>query len=408
MQQQIKPGILKVHRNLVLATIQALQQIFTENKQADRVVESLLKSNSKWGSRDRRFIADTIYSIVRWYRLFYENLGHEPQTEQDWWNILAIHWTLQNEELPVFPEIEKVDKNSILQKNEALQKVRKIRESIPDWLDEIGEKELKENWATTVNALNETTSVSLRTNTLKTNKNNLIQALYKEGIIVKKEIDEGLTLEKRTKLTHLKIYEEGWFEVQDISSQMVAPLLDVKPGMTVVDACAGAGGKTLHLAALLQNKGKLIALDVSENKLTELKKRTKRAGVNIIEVETINGLQSIKKHYNTADRLLLDAPCTGLGVLRRTPDSKWKITPDFLQQIQNTQQNILQNYSAICKPGGQMIYATCSILPSENENQVDHFLKSEAGKSFTLIEQKSILPQENGHDGFYMALISRK
>ncbi len=399
---------MKVHRNLVLATIQALQQIFTENKQADRVVESLLKSNSKWGSRDRRFIADTIYSIVRWYRLFYENLGHEPQTEQDWWNILAIHWTLQNEELPVFPEIEKVDKNSILQKNEALQKVRKIRESIPDWLDEIGEKELKENWATTVNALNETTSVSLRTNTLKTNKNNLIQALYKEGIIVKKEIDEGLTLEKRTKLTHLKIYEEGWFEVQDISSQMVAPLLDVKPGMTVVDACAGAGGKTLHLAALLQNKGKLIALDVSENKLTELKKRTKRAGVNIIEVETINGLQSIKKHYNTADRLLLDAPCTGLGVLRRTPDSKWKITPDFLQQIQNTQQNILQNYSAICKPGGQMIYATCSILPSENENQVDHFLKSEAGKSFTLIEQKSILPQENGHDGFYMALISRK
>ncbi|MCX6182557.1 MAG: methyltransferase domain-containing protein [Bacteroidetes bacterium] len=398
---------MKVHRNLVLATIQALQQIFNENKQADRVVESLLKSNSKWGSRDRRFIADTIYSVVRWYRLFYENLGHAPQTEQDWWNILAIHWTLQNEELPAFPEMENIDKSNILQKNEALQKVRKIRESIPDWLDEIGEKELKGNWDATIKALNETTSVSLRTNTLKTKKNNLIQALYKEGIIVKKEIGEGLTIEKRAKLTHLKIYEEGWFEVQDISSQMVAPLLDVKPGMTVIDACAGAGGKTLHLAAIMQNKGKLIALDVAENKLRELKKRSERAGVSILEINPLSNLESIKKYYNTADRLLLDVPCTGLGVLRRTPDSKWKITPEFLQQIQKTQQEILQNYSAICKPGGQMIYATCSILPSENEYAVEKFLASEAGKSFSLLEQKSILPQEHGHDGFYMALLSR-
>ncbi|MFM7021584.1 MAG: RsmB/NOP family class I SAM-dependent RNA methyltransferase [Flavobacteriales bacterium] len=399
---------MKVHRNLVLAAIQALQQIFNENKQADRVVESLLKSNNKWGSRDRRFIADTIYSVVRWYRLFYEIYGKQAQSEQDWWQILAIHWTLKNEKLPIFPEMENIDKADILQKNEAFQKVRKIRESIPDWLDETGEKELKEKWDDTLKALNETTTVSLRTNTLKTNRNTLIQTLYKEGIIVKKELEEGLTLEKRAKLTHLKIYEEGWFEVQDISSQMVAPLLNVQPGMTVIDACAGAGGKTLHLAALMQNKGKLIALDVAENKLTELKKRTKRAGINIIEVETIKDLQSIKKHYNTADRLLLDAPCTGLGVLRRTPDSKWKINPDFLKQITSTQQEILQNYSLICKPGGQMIYATCSILPSENEHQVNSFLNSEAGKQFSLIEQKSILPQENGYDGFYMALMKRK
>jgi len=399
---------MKVHRNLIIATIQALKQIFQENKQADRVVESLLKSNSKWGSRDRRFIADTIYSVVRWYRLFYEIYGKQPQTESEWWNILAIHWTLQNEELPAFSELENIDKIAIHQKNKTLQKARKFRESIPDWLDEIGEKELQENWTTTLKALNETTSVSLRTNTLKTNRNNLVQALYKEGIIVKKEGEEGLTLEKRAKLTHLKIYEEGWFEVQDISSQMIAPLLDVQPGMTVIDACAGAGGKTLHLAALMQNKGKLIALDVSENKLTELKKRTIRAGVNIIEVEAIQDLQNVKKHYNTADRLLLDVPCTGLGVLRRTPDSKWKLTPEFLQEIQNTQQEILQNYSNICKPGGKMVYATCSILPSENENQIEKFLKSEIGKSFFLIEQRSILPQENGHDGFYMALISKK
>ena len=399
---------MKVHRNLVLAAIQALQHIFQENKQADRVVESLLKSNSKWGSRDRRFIADNVYSVVRWYRLLYENLGHEPKTELDWWHILAIHWTLQNEELPLFPELENTDKATILSKNEELQKIRKIRESIPDWLDEIGEEELKEQWAPTLHALNESTGVSLRTNTLKTNRDQLIQSLYKEGILVKKELKDGLTLEKRAKLTHLKSYEDGWFEVQDLSSQLVAPLLDVQPGMTVVDACAGAGGKTLHLAALMQNKGKLTAMDVSENKLRELQKRSKRAGASDIVVEVIESTQSIKKHYNSADRLLLDAPCTGLGVLRRTPDSKWKITPDFLKEITNTQQQILQNYSAICKPGGQMIYATCSILPSENEKQIALFLTSEAGQHFSLLEQKSILPQTDGYDGFFMALLKRQ
>ena len=185
-------------------------------------------------------------------------------------------------------------------------------------------------------------------------------------------------------------------------------MLEVEPGMRVVDACAGGGGKSLHLAALMQNKGQLISLDTLAWKLDELKVRARRAGVSNIETRPIENNKVIKRMYGTADRLLLDVPCSGLGVLRRNPDSKWKLTEAQLTQLLETQQTILQSYSPMVKSGGKMVYATCSILPSENRSQVDHFLASEAGKGWELVKDRSILPQEEGFDGFYMALLSKK
>lgn len=175
--------------------------------------------------------------------------------------------------------------------------------------------------------------------------------------------------------------------------------------MRVIDACAGGGGKTLHLAALMQNKGKVLALDTVDWKLDELKKRAKRAGVGNIETRVIESSKSIKRLHESADRLLLDVPCSGLGVLRRNPDAKWKLSEKFLGEVRETQRKIVNDYSPMLKPGGLMVYSTCSILPSENEKQVESFINAHAG-AYELLEQKHILPSE-GFDGFYMALIKR-
>ena len=189
---------------------------------------------------------------------------------------------------------------------------------------------------------------------------------------------------------------------------MVARFLDPQPGMRVIDACAGAGGKSLHMASLMENKGQVIALDIYENKLLELKRRARRNGIHNLETRLIDSTKVIKKLYGQADKVLIDAPCTGLGVLKRNPDTKWKLQPEFLEEIKRTQQEILQSYSKMVKDGGDLVYATCSILPSENQNQIKHFLTTEAGKGFTLQTEKTLFPSETGYDGFYMALLKKK
>jgi 16S rRNA (cytosine967-C5)-methyltransferase len=176
--------------------------------------------------------------------------------------------------------------------------------------------------------------------------------------------------------------------------------------MRVIDACAGGGGKTLHLAALTQNKGKIVAMDTEGWKLEELMKRAKRAGASNIETRVIDSAKVIKRLEGTADRLLLDVPCSGLGVIRRNPDAKWKLSLEFVEKVKTLQQKILTEYSTMVKPGGKMVYSTCSLLPSENEKQVEQFLEGN-GKTFTLITSKTILPSQ-GFDGFFMALLQRQ
>jgi 16S rRNA (cytosine967-C5)-methyltransferase len=244
---------------------------------------------------------------------------------------------------------------------------------------------------------------------LKTTAAKLIESLESEGVsasVVSPEHPDTVVLAERKNVFVTKAFHQGMFEVQDWSSQHVAPFLEPAPGMRVVDACAGAGGKSLHLAALMKNKGKIIAMDIHEWKLKELRTRASRDGVDIIEVKVIEGQKSIKRLAETADRLLLDVPCSGVGVLRRNPDSKWKLSAEELQRLNDLQQEILHSYSRIVKPGGQMVYSTCSIFPSENEKQVQRFLEN--NKDFTLVKQKLFLPQENDWDGFYAALMVRK
>jgi len=400
---------MRLHRNLVFATIDALSDIFNEGNYADKVIEKTLKRDKRWGSRDRSFIAETVYEIVRWKRLYTEIAEVKaPYSRENLFRVFAVWATLRGVTLPDWKQIEPVPSRKIKGKFDELSKIRKYRESVPDWMDELAVKELGEKvWEKEIHALNEQAPVVLRVNTLNTTRDNLRSVLNDEGIKAEpvKGYPYALQLEERSNVFKTEAFKKGFFEVQDANSQLVAEFLGVKPGMRVVDTCAGAGGKTLHIAALMENKGQIIATDIYENKLKELKRRAKRAHAHNIDPRAIDTTKVIKKLYGTADRVLIDAPCSGLGVLSRNPDAKWKLQPEFIENIKKTQVEIIDTYSRIVKPGGKMVYATCSILPSENQEQVEKFLAREAGKNFKLVKDKKLLSSESGYDGFHMALL---
>lgn len=400
---------MRLHRNLVFVVIDSLRDIFNEGVYADKAVEKALKRDKRWGSRDRKFVAETIYEIVRWKRLYAKIADvKEPFDRPNLWRLFSVWCVLKGIPLPDWNQIEPTPSRRIKGRFDELSKTRKFRESIPDWIDEVGTEELGEDlWTKEIAVLNKQAEVILRTNTLKNTRIQLKKQLHSENILTEElpNHPDGLKLSERANVFKTQAFKNGLFEVQDASSQLVAAYLDVQPGMKVVDACAGAGGKTLHLASLMQNKGQIVAMDIYESKLKKLKVRARRNGAHNIDTKVIDSTKPIKKLYGKADRLLIDAPCSGLGVLRRNPDSKWKLRPEFLDEIRKTQQDILQHYSKMVKPGGKLVYATCSVLPSENQNQITSFLKS--NKEFNFVSDQKILASESGYDGFYMALLER-
>ena len=403
---------MRLHRNLTFAVIDSIRDIFNEGVYADKAVEKALQRDKRWGARDRKFVAETIYEIVRWNRLYAEIAEVKvPYDRDNIWRLFTVWCVLRGIQLPDWNQIGDVPLRRIKGRFDELSRIRKYRESIPDWVDELGMQELGEElWTKEIAALNQQADVVLRTNTLNTTKEMLQRKLKTEDIETESipYHPDALKLVERANVFTTEAFHEGLFEVQDASSQLVAAYLDVEPGMKVVDACAGAGGKTLHLAALMQNKGQIIAMDIYESKLKKLKIRARRNKAHNIDLRVIDSTKVIKKLHEKADRVLIDAPCSGLGVLKRNPDSKWKLQPEFIDEIKKTQQEVLQNYSKMVKPGGKMVYATCSILPSENRQQVDLFLTSEAGKSFTFVKDSNIYAHLSGFDGFYMALLEKK
>ena len=403
---------MRLHRNLVVAVIKVLDGTFNQNFYADKTIEKILKSDKRWGSRDRGFIAETSYEIIRWKRLYSQiSETKSPYKYGELWKVFSVWAVLKGIQLPNWKEFENTPTRRIKGKFDSLVKIRKFRESIPDWLDRTGCDELGENrWTSELSALNEKANVIIRANSLKINVNDLRKELQKEDIQVEKinEFPEALKLRERKNLFKTKAFQNGYFELQDASSQLVAPFLKAEKGMKICDVCAGAGGKTLHLSAITENKGQIIAMDIFKNKLFELKRRAKRNNAFNIETRLIENNKSIKRLHGKIDRLLIDAPCSGLGVLRRNPDSKWKLSQNFLDKIKDTQQEILKRYSPMLKENGKLVYATCSILPSENELQIKRFLKTEQGKKFKVEDEKKISPAQSGFDGFYMARLSFK
>jgi 16S rRNA (cytosine967-C5)-methyltransferase len=345
--------------------------------------------------------------------LYYEvGIGHEPKNEAEWWKLFATALILDGIDLPDWPEFKDIDKAEILKRNTELHTKRVVYCSIPDWLDELGLKEFGEKvWTETIQSLNKPSKTVLRVNTLKTTRAKLLDQLKRLDIVAKTiGAGDAIELEEQKNITQLQIYKDGLFEIQDYSSQQVLPFMNPETGSVIVDACAGAGGKSLHSAAWMQNRGFIKAMDIEGFKLKELEKRAKRAGAQIITTQKLeqNG-QLPKSRLNVADYLLLDVPCSGTGVIRRNPDAKWKLSPKFISEIIQVQRQILTEYCKMLKSSGKLLYATCSILPDENERQIKWFLEeSDAGADFTLIKSKRIMPQDEGFDGFYMALLQKK
>ncbi len=394
---------MKLYKNLVNSIADTLSEIFIKNKYADKSLEKLFKQNPKWGSRDRRFVAEAVYDIVRNYRLYAE-LAQSPK---NFWFITAVWLIIKNIELPNWQEFQHVDPVFILKQKERFITQLAVYESYPDWLWQLGENELgKDVWQKEAIAMNTQAEVVLRVNTLKSTLQKLKEAFAAENIdtIEIKNVTNALQLVKRENIFKNKYFAEGWFELQDAGSQQIGEFVNPKPNEFIIDACAGAGGKSLQLAALMQNKGKIISMDVEAWKLEELKKRAKRAGAFNIETRIIEDTKTIKRLEGKADKLLLDVPCSGLGVIKRNPDAKWKLNLETIERTKQLQQKIITDYNSMLKAGGSLIYSTCSLLPSENKLQIDLFLK--AHSNFEFVKDHTILPSQ-GYDGFYMCELKK-
>lgn len=412
----------RLHRPVLVAILDTLRAIFGSGVPAEQAVDEVLRHQPKWGARDRRLFANGVYELVRWWRREAWRAGVpqeaasgdalEPEVCAAIW---AAWWQAQGHALPDFPELQGVDRGSVDSARDPAQAPPAIRDSLPDWLEEAGAAGLGEAWPELRDALNEPAEVYLRINTLRATPAQVIEALAREGVTAvvapaTHRHPEALRLTPRRSLATSAALRAGLFEIQDAGSQAIAPFLHPRPGELVIDSCAGAGGKSLHLAALMENKGRLIAMDVHPWKLAALEKRAVRAGVSCIRTQALSSADDLARRGGTADRLLIDAPCSGLGVLRRHPDTKWKLSLAEVEQVVKLQREILDTHTPMLKPGGTLVYATCSFLPRENSGQIHAFLDRQPAGAWSLDEEKLLLPvagqPEANHDAYYMARLT--
>jgi 16S rRNA (cytosine967-C5)-methyltransferase len=288
-----------------------------------------------------------------------------------------------------------------------------------------------EAWGREIAALETPPPVDLRVNRLKATVEEARAALKREGIETEpmRYASHGLRLKRRLSVVRGEAFQNGLVEIQDEGSQLVAALVDAQPGMQVADYCAGAGGKTLAMAAGMNNKGRVVAMDVLETRLDRSAQRLRRAGAHNVERRAIDAdnRKWLKRQAGAFDRVLVDAPCTGSGTWRRNPDGRWTLRPEDLAELVPKQAAILDAAARLVKPGGGLIYATCSVLPAENERQVEGFLERHA--DFAVVPVADIWrdalaseppaevaagpymrlsPLRHGTDGFFAATLVRK
>lgn len=392
---------MKMHRILAEAASGIVKSVFKEHKVLDHALAAAFEENPKWGKRDRSFIAETVFEVARWRRA----LGFLADSEET--NAMcAAQWVRMGYEVPDWWTFKGLGAEEMKAREADLAaQPRAVRESIPDWLDELGVSELGPAWDAEIAALNQRAPVYLRVNTLKTNRADAIAWLAANNVSAAEVpgLPDALVLPSGKALPK-PLRADGRVEIQDAGSQLIAPLLDPQPGERVIDACSGAGGKSLHIAAMMRNEGRVFAMDVDAKKLAELERRAKRAGATCVKPKAITESTPVE-FANIADRLLIDSPCSGLGTLKRQPDLKWRLKPAQLERVRGIQKELLASYTAMLKPGGTLVYATCSILPSENRAAVDSLT---ASGGFTLLTERPVSPAETGFDGFYAAALLKE
>ena len=390
---------MKMHRILAEAAATIAKSVFREHKVLDHELATAFEENPKWGKRDRSFIAETVFEVARWRRALSFLVDSEETTA-----LCAAQWVRMGFELPDWWAYHGKPADEMIAREADLpNQSRAIRESIPDWLDALGEAELGRSWDAELKALNQRASVFLRVNTLRTTRPEAIAWLASFNVVATEvpDLPDALVLAAGKALPK-SLRFDGRLEIQDAGSQMIAPLVEPQPGDRIIDTCSGAGGKSLHLAALMKNDGRVFGMDIDTKKLMELERRARRAGASqCLKAKEIT-TATAQDFANVADRLLIDAPCSGLGTLKRQPDLKWRLKPAQLVRLRGIQSELLDNYTAMLKPGGRLVYATCSILPSENRAAIDRLLEK---GGFTLQSESIVSPAITGYDGFYAAAL---
>ncbi len=386
-----------------------LSEVLNEQSPVDRAISREFK-NTKMPLAAQLHIVDAVGDILRRLNLL-AFLADVPMAQVGIavQSIICQWHLLNNRPLPNLRVADLCDTKVFEQRLQEAKSVPALWDGCPEWLDQLGTEQLGDQWPAERAALAQPAKRYIRINSLKCNAQQLQHRLQQEHIDTRpvENIPSALEVLSNGSLFKTMSFQDGWFEQQDAGSQLIAPYLNVEPGMRVIDACAGAGGKTLHLSALMAGKGRLLSMDVEQWKLDNLRQRARRAGAHNVETRLIESSKTIKRLKDSADRVLLDVPCSGLGVLKRNPDTKWRDTADRLPVLLELQADILRRYSKMVKPGGQLVYATCSLLPAENQKQVQRFLEECEGQ-FTFVSDQAISPAQTGFDGFYMALLQRQ
>ncbi len=394
---------MKLHRHLCASTLDIAKSVLVNHRVLDHELAAAFEANPKWGKRDRSFVAETLFETTRWRRVLSFLVDSEETN-----SLITAQWLLMGYTLPEWHSYNGLPPEEILARQELVgDQPRAIRQSIPDWLDQLGESELGENWEPQLAALNEKPSVFLRVNTLLATIEEAQAWLAEHNVETTTLPDHPYALALPPgKIIPKSLRLDGRIEIQDPSSQRIAPMLDPQPGQRIIDACSGAGGKALHLAALSQNEARIYAMDTDSKKLDQLKFRAKRARATNISPKPITETTPTD-FEGIADSLIIDSPCSGLGTLKRQPDLKWRLKPAAIERVRSIQAQLLVEYPRMLKPGGKLLYATCSILPSENQNQITRMMEKHPGE-FRLISQENLLPSETGHDGFHASLLEKQ
>lgn len=409
---------------LLTETAFVLHRLLTFERPADAVLSAYFRDKGKLGARDRAFIAETAYGVVRRLRTL-EHLagGRDPRR-------LLLAWLARfgGHNLRQFEGLTRGDEGEWLKrvKSDDLASIPEAaRLDLPDWLYERLAASQGEHLQALVAALNQSAPLDLRINPLAIEREAAIAALAKDGIAAEPTpwSPLGLRLKDKLALNRNPLFTSGAIEVQDEGSQLLALLTGAKRGEMVCDFCAGAGGKTLLLGALMRNTGRLYAFDVAEKRLANLKPRLARSGLSNVHPQLLADErdQKVKRLAGKFDRVLIDAPCSGLGTLRRNPDLKWRQSPESVAELVAKQAAIFDSSARLTKPGGRLVYATCSLLPEENEGQIEAFLAHHAeyrvvqvaevltqlGIGLDMGEFLKLDPARHETDGFFAAILEK-
>jgi 16S rRNA (cytosine967-C5)-methyltransferase len=427
----------------VAAAIDILAAIDTGVRPADDVAADYFRRRRYIGAKDRAHIAGHVYAVLRhrpaldwWIGKHSVDIGPRSRVLAalrltDGWRPETIASCCDGDRFRPAPLNRGEEELLRALATRALRHPamsRSVANDLPAWLEPYFERVFGEGLEREIAALNAAAPIDLRVNLLKADRAKARRALAAEGIPVEPTpwSPVGLRLTERMPLGGLVAFKEGLVEVQDEGSQITALLADARPGMRVVDFCAGAGGKTLALAAQMANRGKLVACDVSARRLERAVRRLRRAAVGNAERRVLTGEPDkwVKRHAGTFDRVLVDAPCLGTGTWRRNPGDKWRVTPEDLADLIVRQHRILGSAARLVRPGGRLVYATCSVLREEDEAQAEAFLAAEpefsvvpaarawsetiGGSSPGGKPYLRLTPAQHGTDGFFITIFERE